>query len=102
MKSTEDQIKNLSLAFTRFMNEYMFYFNTKSRILASHDNSDTENEQSDDETSNNVDVPTDNQLSDTLLGQFKHLVNNQGLLVEEELNVAPFGTPEGISVSANV
>ncbi|KAM9945014.1 hypothetical protein ACTFIT_003264 [Dictyostelium discoideum] len=82
------------------------------------------NEQSDDESSNNVDVPTDYQLSDTLLGQYKHMVNNQGLLVKEEcilkkdeiselnkifnfpsniqVNVAPFGTPEGITVSFNV
>ncbi|KAM9988976.1 hypothetical protein ACTFIY_005005 [Dictyostelium cf. discoideum] len=124
MKSMEDQINNLSLAFTRFMKEPMFSSNTKSRSQPSHDNSDTENEQSDDESSNNVDVPTDYQLSDTLLAQFKHMVNNQGLLVEEEcilkkdeiselnkvfnfpsnfqVNVAPFGTPEGISVSTNV
>ncbi|KAM9967302.1 hypothetical protein ACTFIR_007542 [Dictyostelium discoideum] len=43
------------------------------------------------------DVPTDYQLSDTLHGQYK-----QGLLVEEELNVAPFGTPEGITVSSTI
>ncbi|KAM9985600.1 hypothetical protein ACTFIZ_000231 [Dictyostelium cf. discoideum] len=104
MKSMEDQINNLSLAFTRFMKEPI--------------------EQSDDETSNDVDVPTEYQLSDTLLGQYKHMVNNQGLLFEEEcifkkeeisemnkvfkfqsnfsVNVAPFGTPDGISVSSNV
>ncbi|KAM9975482.1 hypothetical protein ACTFIW_012066 [Dictyostelium discoideum] len=96
MKSMEDQINNLSLAFTRFMKEPI-----------------------DDESSNNVDVPTDYQLSDTLLGQYKHMVNNQGLLVEEEcilkkdeiselnkvfnfpsnfqVNVAPFGTPDSSS-----
>ncbi|KAM9950960.1 hypothetical protein ACTFIT_008816 [Dictyostelium discoideum] len=102
MKSMEDQINNLSLAFTRFMKEPMFSSNTNSRTQPSHDNSDTENEQSEDESSNNVDVPTDYQLSDTLLGQYKHMINNQGLLVEEELNVAPFGTPEGITVSSNV
>ncbi|EAL73783.1 hypothetical protein DDB_G0267292 [Dictyostelium discoideum AX4] len=124
MKSMEDQINNLSLAFTRFMKEPMFSSNTNSRSQPSHDNSDTENEQSEDESSNNVDVPTDYQLSDTLLGQYKHMVNNKGLLVEEEcilkkdeiselnkvfnfpsnfqVNVAPFGTPEGITVSSNV
>ncbi|KAM9948766.1 hypothetical protein ACTFIT_009964 [Dictyostelium discoideum] len=124
MKSMEDQINNLSLAFTRFMKEPMFSSNTNSRSQPSHDDSDTENEQSEDESSNNVDVPTDYQLSDTLLGQYKHMVNNQGLLVEEEcilkkdeiselnkvfnfpsnfqVNVAPFGTPEGITVSSNV
>ncbi|KAM9954311.1 hypothetical protein ACTFIW_003852 [Dictyostelium discoideum] len=86
MKSMEDQINNLSLAFTRFMKEPMFSSNTNSRSQRTHDDSDTENEQSDDESSNNVDVPTDYQLSDTLIGQYKHLVNNQGLLVEEELS----------------
>ncbi|KAM9975514.1 hypothetical protein ACTFIW_012098 [Dictyostelium discoideum] len=124
MKSMEDQINNLSLAFTRFMKEPMFSSNTNSRSQRTHDDSDTENEQSDDESSNNVDVPTDYQLSDTLLGQYKHMVNNQGLLVEEEcilkkgeiselnkvfnfpsnfqVNVAPFGKYEGISVSSTV
>ncbi|KAM9962791.1 hypothetical protein ACTFIR_005708 [Dictyostelium discoideum] len=124
MKSMEDQINNLSLAFTRFMKEPVFSFNTNSRSQRTHDDSDTENEQSDDESSNNIDVPTDYQLSDTLLGQYKHMVNNQGLLVEEEcilkkdeiselnkvfnfpsnfqVNVAPFGTSEGITVSSTV
>ncbi|KAM9955050.1 hypothetical protein ACTFIW_008714 [Dictyostelium discoideum] len=124
MKSMEDQINNLSLAFTRFMKEPMFSSNTNSRSQRTHDDSDTESEQSDDESSNNVDVPTDYQLSDTLLGQYKHMVNNQGLFVEEEcilkkdeiselnkvfnfpsnfrVNVAPFGTPEGITVSSTV
>ncbi|KAN0001065.1 hypothetical protein ACTFIZ_002286 [Dictyostelium cf. discoideum] len=99
MKSMEDQINNLSLALTRFMKESMFSSNTASRSQPSHDNSDTESEQSDNETSNDVDVPTEYQLYDTLLGQYKHMVNNQGLLVEEE---SPFGTPDGISVSSNV
>ncbi|KAM9954928.1 hypothetical protein ACTFIW_001031 [Dictyostelium discoideum] len=111
MKSMEDQINDLSLAFTRFMKEPMFSSNTNSQL-------------SEDESSNNVDVPTDYQLSDSLLGQYKHMVNNQGLLVEEEcilkkdeiselnkvfnfpsnfqVNVAPFGTPGGISVSSTV
>ncbi|KAM9996514.1 hypothetical protein ACTFIZ_002318 [Dictyostelium cf. discoideum] len=101
------------------MKEPMFSSNTASRSQPSHDDSDTDSEQSDDETSNDVDVPTEYQLSDTLLGQYKHMVNNQGLLVEEEcilkkeeiseikkvfnfpsnfsVNVAPFGTPDGIS-----
>ncbi|KAM9974081.1 hypothetical protein ACTFIR_009423 [Dictyostelium discoideum] len=59
-----------------------------------HDDSDTENEQSDNESSNNVNVPTEYQ--------YKHMLNNQGLLVEEELNVAPFDVPEGIFVSSTV
>ncbi|KAN0001068.1 hypothetical protein ACTFIZ_002291 [Dictyostelium cf. discoideum] len=87
-------------------------------------NNEASSSQSDDETSNDVDVPTEYQLSDTLLCQYKHMVNNQGLLVEEEcilkkeeisemnkvfnfpsnfsVNVAPFGTPDGISVLSNV
>ncbi|KAM9954686.1 hypothetical protein ACTFIW_003286 [Dictyostelium discoideum] len=86
--------------------------------------SSTSNEQSDKETSKNVDITTDYQLSYTLIGQYKHMVNNQGLLIEEECilkkgeiselnevfnfpsnlqeNFAPCGTPEGISVSSNV
>ncbi|KAM9975686.1 hypothetical protein ACTFIW_003635 [Dictyostelium discoideum] len=96
------------------------YFQRQS----THDDFDTKNEQSDDESSNNIDVPTDFQLSDTLLGQYKHMVNNQVLLVEEEciimkdelselnkvfnfpsnfqVNVAPIGRLECISVSSNV
>ncbi|KAM9945034.1 hypothetical protein ACTFIT_003284 [Dictyostelium discoideum] len=66
------------------MKEPMFSSNTNSCSQPSHDDSDTENEQSEDESSNYVDVPTDYQLSDTLLGQYKHMVNNQGLLVKEE------------------
>ncbi|KAM9975928.1 hypothetical protein ACTFIR_009769 [Dictyostelium discoideum] len=46
MKSMEDQINNLSLAFTRFMKEPMFSSNTNSRSQRTHDDSDTENEQS--------------------------------------------------------
>ncbi|KAM9950933.1 hypothetical protein ACTFIT_001915 [Dictyostelium discoideum] len=68
MKSMEDQINNLSLALTRFMKEPMFSSNTNSRSQPSHDDSDTENEQSEDES----------------------------------MNFAPFGTPEGITVSPNV
>ncbi|KAM9957074.1 hypothetical protein ACTFIR_003811 [Dictyostelium discoideum] len=78
MKSMENQIKNLSLAFTRFM---------KEPIQRTHGDSDTENEQND-ESSNNVDVPTDNQLSNSLLQTY--------------VKVAPFGTPEGITVSSTV
>ncbi|KAM9967304.1 hypothetical protein ACTFIR_007544 [Dictyostelium discoideum] len=73
-----------STTFTRFMKEPMFSSNTNSLSQRTHDDSDTENEQSDDESSNNVDVSTDCLLSDSLLGQYKNMVNNQGLLVEEE------------------
>ncbi|KAM9974347.1 hypothetical protein ACTFIR_012924, partial [Dictyostelium discoideum] len=116
MSTTVNNNDASSSTFTRFMKEPMFSSNTNSRSQRTHDDSDTENEQSEDESSNNVDVSTDFQLSDTLLGQYKHMVNNQGLLVEEEcilkkdeiselnkvfnfpsnfqVNVAPFGTPE--------
>ncbi|KAM9954329.1 hypothetical protein ACTFIW_003870 [Dictyostelium discoideum] len=73
---------------------HMFSSNTNSRSQCTHDDSDTENEQRDDQSSNNVDVPTDYQLSDTLL-EFNFPFNFQ-------VNVAPFGTPEGISVSSTV
>ncbi|KAM9985607.1 hypothetical protein ACTFIZ_000246 [Dictyostelium cf. discoideum] len=118
------KINNLSLALTRFTKEPIFSSNTSSLNQPSHNNSDTQSEQSGDETSKDVDVSTEYQLSDTLLGQYKHMVNNQGLLVEEEcilnkeeisemnkvfnfpsnfsVNVAPFGTPDGISVSSNI
>ncbi|KAN0037825.1 hypothetical protein ACTFIV_003180 [Dictyostelium citrinum] len=87
------------------------------------DDSDTEDEDREERTDTDS-VPTDYQLSDTLLDQYQVLINNQGLLVEEEcilkkseisemnkvfsfpsnlqVNVAPFGTPEGITASSNL
>ncbi|KAM9975320.1 hypothetical protein ACTFIW_010348 [Dictyostelium discoideum] len=91
MKSMEDQINNLSLAFTRFMKEPMFSSNTKSRSQCTHDDSDTENEQRDDESSNNVDKDQISELNKV----FNFPSNFQ-------VNVAPFGTPEGITVSSHV
>ncbi|KAM9954712.1 hypothetical protein ACTFIW_003312 [Dictyostelium discoideum] len=84
MQSMDDQINNLALAFVRFMKKLMFSSNTNSCSQCTHGDSETKNEQSNDESSNNVDVPTDYQLSETLLGQYKHMVNDQGLLIEEE------------------
>ncbi|KAM9975922.1 hypothetical protein ACTFIR_009763 [Dictyostelium discoideum] len=75
-------------------NAESFDVKMKSMDQLTHDDSDTENEQSDNESSNNVNVSTEYQ--------YKHMVNNQGLLVEEELNVAPFDVPEGIFVSSTV
>ncbi|KAK5574471.1 hypothetical protein RB653_009723 [Dictyostelium firmibasis] len=124
MKSLEDQISNLSLAFTRYMKEPIRESYRNSDNQHSNDESETENEQGDDESIDPVDVPTDYQLSESLLANYKHLINNQGLLVEEkcilkkneiadvnkifcfpsnfQVNVAPFGTPEGISASSNL
>ncbi|KAK5583326.1 hypothetical protein RB653_004918 [Dictyostelium firmibasis] len=124
MKSLEDQISNLSLAFTRYMKEPIRESYGNSDNQRSNDESETENEQGDDESIDPVDVPTDYQLSESLLANYKHLINNQGLLVEEkcilkkneiadvnkifcfpsnfQVNVAPFGTPEGISASSNL
>ncbi|KAM9975461.1 hypothetical protein ACTFIW_013342 [Dictyostelium discoideum] len=50
------------------MENYLYYQQQPflSLYQRTHDDSDTENEQSDDESSNNVDVPTDYQLSDTV------------------------------------
>ncbi|KAM9972486.1 hypothetical protein ACTFIW_000479 [Dictyostelium discoideum] len=94
MSTTVNNNDASSSTFTRFMKEPMFSSNTNSRSQRTQDDSDTENEQSDDESSNNVDVPTDYQLSDTLL-VFNFPSNLQ-------VNVAPFGTPEGITVSSTV
>ncbi|KAK5583366.1 hypothetical protein RB653_004958 [Dictyostelium firmibasis] len=124
IKSLEDQISNLSLAFTRYMKEPIRESYGNSDNQRSNDESETENEQGDDESVDPVDVPTDYQLSESLLANYKHLINNQGLLVEEkcilkkneiadvnkifcfpsnfQVNVAPFGTPEGISASSNL
>ncbi|KAN0025786.1 hypothetical protein ACTFIU_000049 [Dictyostelium citrinum] len=52
---------------------------------------DEDNEERSDTNS----VPTDYQLSDTLMDQYKPLINNQGLLVEED-------TPEGITASSTL
>ncbi|KAN0033197.1 hypothetical protein ACTFIV_005208 [Dictyostelium citrinum] len=87
------------------------------------DDSDTEDEDREERTDTDS-VPTDYQLSDTLLDQYKTLINNQGLLIEEEcilkkseisemnkvfsfpsnfqVNVAPFGTSEGITAYSNL
>ncbi|KAM9975550.1 hypothetical protein ACTFIW_005423 [Dictyostelium discoideum] len=48
------------------------------------------------------DLPKRKRLVIRYITWYKHMVNNQGLLVEEELNDAPFGTPEGITVSSTV
>ncbi|KAM9950935.1 hypothetical protein ACTFIT_001917 [Dictyostelium discoideum] len=72
----------------------------------SHNDSDTENEQSEDESSNNVDVPTDYQLSDTLLecilkkDEISELNKIFNFPSNFQVNVAPFGTPEGITPSS--
>ncbi|KAM9974105.1 hypothetical protein ACTFIR_009447 [Dictyostelium discoideum] len=91
MSTTVNNNDASSSTFTRFMKEHMFSSNTDSRSQRTHDDSDTENEQSDKETSNNIDVPTYYQLSNTLHGG-----------VQIYVNVAPFGTPEGITVSSTV
>ncbi|KAM9979647.1 hypothetical protein ACTFIY_008885 [Dictyostelium cf. discoideum] len=97
MKSMEDQINKLSLAFTRFMKEPMFSSNTKSRSQPSHDNSDTENEQSDDESS--LLVEEECILKKDEISELNKVFNFPSNF---QVNVAPFGTPEGISVSANI
>ncbi|KAK5579988.1 hypothetical protein RB653_009678 [Dictyostelium firmibasis] len=62
MKSLEDQISNLSLAFTRYMKEPIRESYGNSDNQRSNDESETENEQGDDESIDPVDVPTDYQL----------------------------------------
>ncbi|KAK5574450.1 hypothetical protein RB653_003288 [Dictyostelium firmibasis] len=58
MKSLEDQISNLSLAFTRYMKEPIRESYRNSDNQRSNDESETENEQGDDESIDPVDVPT--------------------------------------------
>ncbi|KAN0022972.1 hypothetical protein ACTFIU_009055 [Dictyostelium citrinum] len=120
LDSLEEKFDNLFSSVNRFMKQSMN--STKNSSVPSckrvHDDSDAEDEDKE-ERSYTDSVPTDYQLSDTLLDQFKPLINNQGLLVEEEcilkkseisemnkvfsfptnfqVNVAPFGTPEDIS-----
>ncbi|KAN0040722.1 hypothetical protein ACTA71_009060 [Dictyostelium dimigraforme] len=110
MKAMEEQINNLSLAFTRLMKE-------------SKDSDSTQGDKSDEE-SDNMDIPSEYQLPEPVFNQFKNIINNQGLLDEEicilkkneisemnklfnfpsnlQVNVAPFGTPEGISIPNNL
>ncbi|KAM9962796.1 hypothetical protein ACTFIR_005713 [Dictyostelium discoideum] len=95
MKSMEDQINNLSLAFTRFMKEPMFSSNTNSRSQRTHDDSDTENEQSDDESS--LLVEEECILKKDEISELNKVFNFPSNF---QVNVAPFGTPEGITVSS--
>ncbi|KAK5583316.1 hypothetical protein RB653_004908 [Dictyostelium firmibasis] len=124
MKSIEDQINKLTLTFSRYVKEPITSNNNISKNQENNNNSDIENEDNDDDSNNDVDIPTEYQLSDSLFNEYKHLLNNQGLLVEEQcilkkndisdfnktfcfpsnfqVNVAPFGTPDGITASSHL
>ncbi|KAK5576849.1 hypothetical protein RB653_001785 [Dictyostelium firmibasis] len=124
MKSIEDQINKLTLTFSRYVKEPITSNNNISKNQEKNNNSDKENEDNDDDSNNDVDIPTEYQLSDSLFNEYKHLLNNQGLLVEEQyilkkndisdfnktfcfpsnfqVNVAPFGTPDGITASSHL
>ncbi|KAN0015733.1 hypothetical protein ACTFIU_005680 [Dictyostelium citrinum] len=125
LASLEQKFDNLFSLVNRFMKQSMNSSNNSSAPSCKRvaDDSDTEDEDKK-ERSDTDSVPTDYQLSDTLLDQFKPLINNQGLLVEEEcilkkseisemnkvfsfpsnfqVNIAPFGTPEGITASSTL
>ncbi|KAN0025461.1 hypothetical protein ACTFIU_003722, partial [Dictyostelium citrinum] len=83
-----------------------FYPNPSVRVA---DDSDTEDEDNEERSDTNS-VPTDYQLSDTLMDQYKPLINNQGLLVEEECilkkseisEMNKRSTPEGITASSTL
>ncbi|KAN0036163.1 hypothetical protein ACTA71_005465 [Dictyostelium dimigraforme] len=114
MKAMEEQINKLTSTFTRFMKEPVNIHNDSQETIKD------KNETSFDST----DIPSEYMLSDSLLEQYKDLINNQGLLDEEvcilkkneitdmnklfnfpsnfQVNVAPFGTPEGIVTSSSV
>ncbi|KAN0022984.1 hypothetical protein ACTFIU_009067 [Dictyostelium citrinum] len=125
LDSLEEKFDNLFSLVNLFMKQSMNSSNNSSvpsykRVA---DDSDTEDEDKE-ERSDTDSVPTGYQLSDILLVQFKPLINNQALLVEEEgilkkseisemnkvfsfpsnfqVNVAPFGTPEGITASSTL
>ncbi|KAN0022968.1 hypothetical protein ACTFIU_009051 [Dictyostelium citrinum] len=125
LDSLEEKFDNLFSLVNRFMKQSMNSSNNSSAQSYKRvaDDSDTEDEDKE-ERADTDSVPTDYQLSDTLMDQFKPLINNQGLLVEEEcilkkseisemnkvfsfpsnfqVNVAPFGTPEGITASSTL
>ncbi|KAN0022983.1 hypothetical protein ACTFIU_009066 [Dictyostelium citrinum] len=125
LDSLEEKFDNLFSLVNRFMKQSMNSSNNNSVPSCKRvaDDSDTEDEDNE-ERSDTDSVPTDYQLSETLLHQFKPLINNQSLLVEEEcilkkseisemnkvfsfpsnfqVNVAPFGTPEGITASSTL
>ncbi|KAK5576816.1 hypothetical protein RB653_007960 [Dictyostelium firmibasis] len=84
MKSIEDQINKLTLTFSRYVKEPITSNNNLSKNQENNNNSDKENEDNDDDSNNDVDIPTEYQLSDSLFNEYKHLLNNQGLLVEEQ------------------
>ncbi|KAN0045047.1 hypothetical protein ACTA71_006575 [Dictyostelium dimigraforme] len=114
IKAMEEQINKLTSAFTKFMKEPVNIHNDPQETIKD------KNETSFDST----DIPSEYMLSDSLLEQYKDLINNQGLLDEEvcilkkneiadmnklfnfpsnfQVNVAPFGTPEGIVASSSV
>ncbi|KAN0045113.1 hypothetical protein ACTA71_006641 [Dictyostelium dimigraforme] len=100
IKAMEEQINKLTSAFTKFVKEPVNIHNDSQETIKD------KNETSFDGT----DIPSEYMLSDSLLEQYKDLINNQGLLDEElfnfpsnfQVNVAPFGTPEGIVASSSV
>ncbi|KAN0025826.1 hypothetical protein ACTFIU_000089 [Dictyostelium citrinum] len=122
LDSLEEKFDNLFSLVNRFMKQSMNSSNNSSCKRVA-DDSDTEDEDNE-ERSDTDSVPTDYQLSNTLLDHYKPLINNQGLLVEEEciqkkseitkinkvfsfpsnfqVNVAPFCTPEGITASSTL
>ncbi|KAN0032962.1 hypothetical protein ACTA71_011169 [Dictyostelium dimigraforme] len=123
MKAMEEQINNLSLAFARLMKESSKSKFDDSANRNQEDSDSTEGDKSDEE-SDDIDIPSEYQLPEPVFNQFKNIINNQGLLDEEvcilkkneisemnklfnfpsnlQVNVAPFGTPEGISIPNNL
>ncbi|KAN0032981.1 hypothetical protein ACTA71_011188 [Dictyostelium dimigraforme] len=102
-----------SSAFTKFMKEPINIHNDSQETIK--DKSET--------SFDSTDIPSEYMLSNSLLEQYKDLINNQGLLDEVcilkkneiadvnklfnfpsnfQVNVAPFGTPEGIVPSSSV
>ncbi|KAN0023515.1 hypothetical protein ACTFIV_007901 [Dictyostelium citrinum] len=123
--SLEEKFDKLFTLVNRIMKQPLNSSENYSVPSSKHDTDDSDTEDEDREERTDIDsVPTQYQISDTLLDQYKTLINNQGLLVEEEcilkkieisemkkvfsfpsnfqVNVAPFGTPEGITASSTL
>ncbi|KAN0040688.1 hypothetical protein ACTA71_009026 [Dictyostelium dimigraforme] len=82
MKAMEEQINNLSLAFTRLMKESSESKSDDSAIRNQEDSDSTEEDKGDEEF-DDIDIPSEYQLSEPVFNKFKNIINNQGLLDEE-------------------
>ncbi|KAN0023514.1 hypothetical protein ACTFIV_007900 [Dictyostelium citrinum] len=94
--SLEEKLDKLFSLISRFMKQPINSSNNYSAPSSKHDADDSDTEDEDRKERTDTDsVPTDYQPSYTLLDQYKTLSNNQ-------VNVAPFSTPESITASSTL